>query len=414
MPVLEGKKVLLGVTGGIAAYKAAYVVRELRRLGAEIEVVMTHAAQEFVGPLTFETLSGRPVLTDLFEKGKMVGVRHVDVAVSADLVLVCPATANILGKVARGIGDDLLSTMIMVAGPHKTLFCPAMNSSMWANPAVQENVSRLKEMGFHFVGPDYGELASEVEGVGIGRLADPQRIVSRAKIALLHSDVLAGTHLVISAGPTEEPIDPVRFITNASSGKMGYALAEAALTMNASVVLVSGPTNLTPPDGVEFVRVRTALEMHDAVVQAAKGAHGVIMAAAVADYRPAEVSPQKIKKNGDKLRLELVKNPDILAELGEKKENLCLVGFAVETENAIANAAEKMRRKNLDMIVVNDPTQEGAGFYTDTNIVTILTRDGQEIALPRMSKFEVALHIMDEVAVLLGRKPPRFRQAIEV
>ncbi len=414
MPVLEGKKALVGITGGIAAYKAVQVVRELRRLGARVQVVMTRAAQEFVSPLTFETLSGQPVLTDLFGKETGVGVRHVEIPAAADLFLVCPATANFLGKVAHGIADDLLTTMALVAGAPKTLICPAMNTAMWENPAVQENVQHLKKLGYRFIGPEFGELASGAEGEGMGRLAAVERIVSRAKIELLHTDTLAGSHFVISAGPTEEPLDPVRFLTNASSGKMGYALAEAALSMGATVTLITGPTVLLPPDGAEVIKVRTALDMHKAVLSAAKGAHCVIMAAAVADYRPAEISPQKLKKAGETLQLKLVKNPDILGELGARKENLCLVGFAVETENAVANAAEKMRGKNLDMVVVNNPMQEGAGFHTDTNIVTILTRDGDEIALPKMSKFEVALRIMDEVAVLMGRKPPRFRQTIEV
>jgi len=414
MQPFDGKRVLLGVTGGIAAYKACQLLRDIRRLGADVRVVMTAAARQFVTPLTFEALSAHPVHSEMFSGESGGALRHVELAAESDLLVICPATADFLGKVAGGLADDLLSALVMVAGPEKTLFCPAMNARMWENPVVQRNVARLRELGYAFVDPEEGQLASDVEGWGVGRLADLGRILFHVKKGLVEEKTFAGKRIIVSAGPTQEPLDPVRYITNASSGKMGFALAEAGMLLGADVILVTGPVDLTPPDGATVERVRTAREMLQAIQKWYDRSDAVIMAAAVADFYPETYQKEKIKKGPDSLTLRLKKNPDILRELAKKKGNRVLVGFAVETENEIANASQKMTEKDLDMIVVNNPRIEGAGFFTDTNVVTILTRDGQEIALPRMSKFEVAWHIYDHLAVQMGLKPAPFRDVIEV
>ena len=412
MSVLQGKKLLLGITGGIAVYKVCEVVRNLSQLGAEIQVAMTQSAQKFVTSLTFETLSGQPVMTNLFPENEMVTTRHIEVPRNAHRVLVCPATANFLGKAANGIADDLLSVMVMVAGAKKTVYCPAMNSDMWANPAVQNNIAILKKQGASFIDPEYGQLACGTEG--IGRLSAIERIISRMKIELLRTNDFAGKHILVTTGPTEEAIDPVRFITNASSGKMGFALAEAALSRGAKVTLVTGPTKLIPPDDAILVKVRSAAEMGKAVLDVFPVTDVVIMAAAVSDYRPMAYSAAKIKKGSDRITLELQKTNDILAKLGKQKKNQLLVGFAVETENIIANASHKLREKNLDLIVANNPLVEGAGFQTDTNVVIFINREGEEKHLSLMSKFEVSLNILEEIAILLGIKPSPFKTTIHV
>ncbi len=402
MRLFEGKKVLFGVTGGIAAYKACELVRELKKQGADVQVAMTRAAQKFVSPLTFETLSDREVLTEMFPAGKQVGTRHIDIPRDVDRVFICPATANIIAKVANGIADDLLSTMVTVSGAEKTVFCPAMNTDMYTNPIFQANLSRLEKLGYRFVPPDSGELACHTEGMG--RLAAKERIVDAFKKELLGTQELAGHKILVSAGPTEEPIDPVRFITNASSGKMGYAVAEAFALRGADVTLVSGPTQLRPFSGVTSVFVRTAREMREAILKIFSSVQGVVMSAAVADYRPKTVAAQKIKKNGDTLLLELEKNPDILKELGQKKQDQILIGFAVETTREMEYGRKKLREKNLDLIVVNNPTKEGAAFGSDTNIVSFVFNEREPEHLPKMTKFEVARRIVQEYKKIFDRK----------
>lgn len=412
MGILQDKKVIIGVCGGIAAYKTCEVIRMLDDLGAETQVVMTENAARFVGPLTFETLTRQPVLRKMFEEEK-VGTRHIDLPRKTDKLLICPATANIIGKIANGIADDLLSTISLVAGAEKTIICPAMNSDMWAHPSVVRNVKTLVDSGYTFVDPEYGLLACLTDGVG--KLADVEQIVTRVKIELLRTNELAGRNLLITAGPTEEPLDPVRFLTNSSSGKMGFALAEAALSRGAAVTLIAGPTQLEPPPGAEFIGVRTSSEMLRAAEKAFQSADALIMAAAVSDYRPVEPSKAKIKKDDDSLPLTFEKTEDILASLsGKKKKKQILVGFAIETENLVQNAVKKLREKDLDLIVANNPGVEGAGFDTDTNVVTIIDREEQETDIPKASKFEIAMHILDEMAVCFGIRPPRFKTSIQV
>ena len=388
------RNIIVGITGGIAAYKAAELVRALKKRGAEVTVVMTEAATRFIAPLTMETLSGRAVPVQLFPPNKKVGVRHISLAEWAHLIVVAPTTANFLGKVASGIADDLLSAVLMAAqGPE--LFAPAMNDRMWANPMVQENVHKLRHAGTHFVGPEKGMLASGKRG--LGRLAGIERIVEAIEGILDRSEALCGRRILVTASRTEEDVDPVRFLTNRSTGKMGYALAEVARRRGAEVVLISGPTHLSPPVGVTLVRVRTAAEMRDAAVERFDRCDALVMAAAVADFRPKTFSEQKIKKGREAWVLELERTTDILAELASRKENKVVVGFAVETQNPIEHAREKLRKKGLDFIVLNNPLVEGAAFGTDTNVVTILDREGNVEELPKMSKREVAEKVMERV-----------------
>ncbi len=396
--MLQGKCVILGVTGGIAAYKAAELLRLLIKAGAEVHVVMTRSAQEFVAPLTFQTLSGNPVHTGLFNLIQEQEIGHISLADRADLVLIAPATANLVGKVANGIADDLLTTTIL-ATRSKVLFAPAMNSNMWENPIYRENQAKLEELGYYFIQPAYGELACGWQGQG--KLPDPQDIFNSAH-ALLGNKDLAGKTVLVTAGPTREEIDPVRFLSNYSSGKMGYAIACAARNRGARVVLVSGPVNLCEPSGVETIQVVSALEMYEAVMKQADHADLIIKAAAVADFRPVVRGEQKTKKgNSATMTVELQRNPDILAELGQKKGSRVLVGFAAETEELLKHARLKLESKNLDMIVANDVTQEGAGFDGDTNIVRFLTADGKVEELAQMSKEEVAERLLDRVLSLL-------------
>ncbi|RKY64266.1 MAG: bifunctional phosphopantothenoylcysteine decarboxylase/phosphopantothenate--cysteine ligase CoaBC [Candidatus Latescibacterota bacterium] len=392
----EGRKVLVGVTGGIAAYKAAELIRAIRRRGADVKVVMTEAATKFVSPLTFETLSGNEVSWKLFPERKW-DVGHVRLAEWAEVLVVAPATANFLGKAAGGVADDLLTTVVLAARC-PVVVAPAMDAFMWANPVVQENVRKLKDLGYKFVGPEEGELASGLTGKG--RLADLGRILDAIGEALEDVRLLAGRKVLVTAGRTEEDIDPVRFITNRSTGKMGYALAEAARTMGAEVVLVSGPTDLEVPWGVRVVRVRSAEEMRDAVLEHFGWCDVLAMAAAVADFRPAKVSPKKIKKE-EGLVLKFERTPDILAEVAKEKGERFIVGFAVETEDEVEGGKRKLREKNLDLIVVNNPTVEGAGFGWDTNVATLIDRNGRVEELPRMSKRELARRIWRKVAELL-------------
>ena len=399
--MLKDKTIILGVTGGIAVYKAVELLRLYVKAGAVVHVVMTRSAQEFVTPLTFQTLSGNPVHTELFSLYQEREIGHISLADRADLFVVAPATANVVGKVAGGIADDLLTTTIM-ATKAPVLFVPAMNVNMWENPIYRQNEAKLNALGYHFMEPASGFLACGWEGKG--KLPDPAAILAETERLLSPRDFVGETVLV-TAGPTREELDPVRYISNYSSGKMGYAIARAACNRGARVILVSGPTCLTAPCGVETVEVVSACEMRDAVMARAAAATVIIKAAAVADYRPVDPSAQKIKKGqSEEMTLRLEKNPDILAELGRTKGDRFLVGFAAETADLLANARTKLQEKNLDLIVANDVTQTGAGFDVDTNIVRLLFRDGSLEELPQMSKDEVAQRLLDRIAAKRGRR----------
>ena len=398
--MLQGKCVVLGVTGGIAAYKAAELLRLLVKAGAEAHVIMTRNAQEFIAPLTFQTLSGQQVHTELFNLIQEQQIGHISLADRADLVLIAPATANLVGKVANGIADDLLTTTIM-ATRAKVLFAPAMNSNMWQNPLYRQNQTKLESLGYHFIEPTVGDLACGWQGPG--KLPDPQDIFNAAQLLLGRHD-LAGKTVMVTAGPTREELDPVRFLSNYSSGKMGYAIADIANKRGARVILVSGPVNLSAPKGVEVVQVVSAQDMYQAVMARAEQADLIIKAAAVADFRPVMRCEQKKKKSAaETMIVELQRNPDILTELGRQKGQRILIGFAAETENLLKHAREKLTGKNLDMIVANDVTQEGAGFDGDTNIVRFLTADGKVEELPKMSKLEVAESLLDRAVTLMSR-----------
>jgi len=391
--MLHGKRLVLGVTGGIASYKAVELCRLLVRAGAMVRVVMTAAACRFVTPLTFQTVSGHRVYQDLFAADDCYSVTHVGLAQEVDLQVIAPTTANCLGKIASGIADDLLTTTVLAARS-PILLAPAMNEAMWGNPLVQANVAALAGRGFFFVGPAEGELACG--DVGCGRMAPTEEIFAVVRDLLLVSQKWRGKRFLITAGPTREALDPVRFLSNHSSGKMGYALARAAAEQGADVTLVTGPVSLPPPAGVQVVRVTTAQEMLEAVLDRFEGIDVVVKAAAVADYRPAAASSQKIKKGGE-LSISLVKNPDILAELGRRKKKQLLVGFAAETENVRQNAQSKLAAKSLDLIVANDLTREGAGFDVDTNVVRLIFRDGTEKELPLLPKADVSRIILEEL-----------------
>jgi len=393
-------RIALGVTGGVAAYKAAELVRRLQQEKLDVQVVMTRAAQEFVTPLTFAALTGQKVITDLFSAVGAApanvesAIEHIAVAQRIDLLLVAPATADILGKFAHGIAEDFLSTLYL-ATKAPVVVAPAMNVNMWDHPATQENLKLLRARGVHVVDPDEGYLACGMTGAG--RLAATETIAKKVCEVLGLRRDFAGQTVLVSAGPTCEDIDPVRFLTNRSSGKMGYALAEAAHRRGAHVVLVSGPSELQIPEGVDWIPVRATEQMHRTVLERAREANVAIMAAAVSDYRPASAQDTKIKRGEGRFMLELEPTPDILAELGREKGNRVLVGFAAETDRVAENARGKLSRKGADMIVANDVTQEGAGFDTDTNIVTLYLRDGREIPQPKMSKLDVANRILDQV-----------------
>ena len=392
---LAGRELLLGVTGSIAAYKAVYLLRELTRLGAGVTVCLTAHGREFVGPLTFRTLSGRPVLTDLFDPQSPDAVEHVALAERAHAVLVAPATANLLAKAAHGIADDFLTTLLLAArGP--LVMAPAMDGGMWEHPAVRANVATLRGRGVTVLEPDAGALASGLAGKG--RFPEVDAIVEALLRALAPRD-LAGDRVLVTAGPTREPLDPVRYISNRSSGKMGYGLAAAALRRSAGVTLISGPTALTPPPGAVFVPVQTAEEMREAVLQHLPSATVVIKAAAVADYRAKQTAPAKIKGKRD-LTLELTPNPDILAEVAARRTGAFVVGFAAETHDVAAHARAKLEGKGIDLLVANDVSQQGIGFDAEDNEVLLLDRWGGTRALPRMPKAEVADAILSHILAL--------------
>jgi len=391
--MLKKKKILLCATGGIAVYKSAELLRELFKRGADIRVAMTKNACKFVAPLTFETLSGHPVSTDLFALTEQAEIPHIALASWPDLIVVVPATANIIGKAAAGIADDLVSTIIL-ATKKPVLFCPAMNVNMYENAAVQKNLAGLASMGYLVMAPGYGQLACRTEGKG--RLPEPIDIAEEIEYLLAGKD-LRDEHILVTAGPTQEPLDPVRFISNYSSGKMGYALAMAARRRGAMVTLISGPVALALPPGVQFIPVKTALQMREAVLKNLKGATVVIKAAAVADYRPAVCEKSKIKKSDGEMMLPLERNPDIISEIARKKGKRTIVGFSMESDHLIEYARKKLFDKGMDLIVANDITEAGAGFGGDTNIVRILDRDGGIEELPLLSKLEVADVILDRV-----------------
>ena len=392
-------RITLGVTGGVAAYKAAELVRRLQQEGFSVEVVMTRAACEFITPLTFAALTGKKVITGLFaesggEANLESAIEHIAVAQRTDLLLVAPATADIIAKFSRGISDDFLSTLYL-ATTAPVVVAPAMNVNMWNHPATQENLERLRGRGVHVVNPDEGYLACGMTGAG--RLAGQEAIVAAVHEVLQVRRDLEGQTILLTAGPTQEDLDPVRFLTNRSSGRMGYAVAEAAAQRGAKVILISGPTALETPAGVTRVDVRTAAQMLRAVEDHFAQATTAVFAAAVADYRPADVAAQKIKKTAGEMTLRLEQNPDILSTVARKKENRLIVGFAAETGKVAENARKKLAEKNADLIVANDVTAEGAGFDVDTNIVTLFARDGRDLPLPKMTKREVAHRILDEV-----------------
>ena len=391
--VLKGKNIILGVCGGIAAYKSVELLRLLAKEEACIRVVMTKAATAFVGPITFQALSRGPVLTDLFHRNGASEIEHIGWAEDADAVVIAPATANIIGKIAHGIADDPLTTLLL-AVQVPVLIAPSMNVRMYQNPITQDNLRRLKAFGFHLLQPETGPMACGDSGMG--RLPEPQTIVE-SLMRLVSSADLEGQSVLITAGPTQEPMDPVRFLSNPSSGKMGYALARAARRRGAKVLLISGPTCLDSPSDVDVIRIGTAEEMERAVLQHLDSADIIIKAAAVADYRPVAMSNQKMKKGNDNLFIELRRTPDILKEIGQVKGERILVGFAAETERVVENAESKLKDKNLDFIVANDVGIPDAGFGTDTNRVTLIFRDGRRESLPLMTKDALADLILDRV-----------------
>ena len=398
--MMKGKKILLAVTGGIAAYKCAELIRLFIKNDAQVKVLMTKNAQEFITPLTLQTLSSHPVYRETFSLIKDFDIAHIALAQEADILVIAPATANIIGKIAAGLADDLLTTVVM-ATKAPVLICPSMNTNMYENVIVRENIQKLTSRGYHMMEADSGELACKSEGVG--RLPELSDIVEEVKSILTEKD-LVGETVLVTAGPTREPLDPVRFITNYSSGKMGYALASRARRRGASVILISGPTVLSVPRGVTYVPVSTAVEMRHAVMKNLKQSTIIIKSAAVADYRPSVCADAKIKKKDGPWTLYLERNPDIIAEIGKKKKERILIGFAMESEDLIKNAKAKMLAKNMDLIVANDVKQKDAGFQSDTNIVKILDRDGGIEELPVMDKMDVADRILDRAKMIITRR----------
>ncbi len=404
--MLRGKHIVLGVTGGIAAYKSAWLVRELIKAGADVQTVMTQNATQFVTPLTLSTLSKREAIVGMFpaspDQTTDKWTKHIDLALWADIMFIAPATANTIAKIAHGIADDFLTTLVLaLRGP--LALAPAMDVDMYANETTQRNIDSLRQSGCHILNPEEGELASGLSGPG--RLPEIDRLVKFVDGVLekVHQD-LKGRKVLVTAGPTHEPIDPVRFIGNRSSGKMGFALAGAASQRGAEVTLVSGPVGLNTPRNTRRVNVETAEQMKAAVEKEFPGSDLVVMSAAVADFSPVHVATAKIKREtstGDGMHLELKKNPDILRGLGEKKTGQVLVGFALETSDGVANAKKKLSSKNLDLVVLNTAGEEGAGFGTDTNIVTVIAPDGTIETLPKMSKYDVAHEILNRAVPLL-------------
>jgi phosphopantothenoylcysteine decarboxylase/phosphopantothenate--cysteine ligase len=401
MGALRNKSILVGVTGSIAAYKAAEIVRLLRKKEAIVYPIMTKAATHFLPPLTLQNLASQKVTLKLFSRD-IKKAEHLSLAELADACLIAPATANIIGKIANGIADDILTTIVL-ATKAPVLLAPAMNNMMYENPILQRNIGSLKAIGFKFIGPARGDLADGK--IGLGRMTEPQEIVECLERVMQSRDDFLGKAFVVTAGPTREPLDRVRFFSNYSSGKMGYALAEEGASRGARIVLISGPTSLDPPSGVEFHWVESAREMRKMVKEKMGKADGMVMSAAVSDYAPAEKKNGKIKKTTQKkFILELVQNPDILKELGQRKENKILVGFCVETKDLEKEALRKLKEKSLDLIVANNITEEGAGFEGDTNIVTLINNKGKVEHLSRRSKREVARVIWDKIKEMIENR----------
>ncbi len=392
--MLRGKNIVVGVAGGIAAYKIVDLISQLKKQGANIYVIMTQSAANFVTPLTFREISGQPVVVDMWAETTNWNVEHIALASRADLFLLAPATGNMIGKIANGIADDMLTTTVM-ATTAPVLFVPAMNTNMYLNPIVQRNISSLTELGYHFMIPESGMLACGVEG--IGRLPDTKTILEKVHQLIVVQNDFRGKKILITAGGTKEAIDPVRYIGNRSSGKMGYALASAAAARGATVTLISGPTNLKAACGIKVEYVESASDMRAAVLAHYNESHIVIKAAAVADYRPQSTAEHKIKKTGDTLQLVLERNPDILLELGQLKKQQMLIGFAAETQQLVLHAQEKLAKKNLDMIIANDVSVPGVGFNADHNIAKVLYRDGRIEELSKMSKEHMANIILDKI-----------------
>ncbi|CEP47051.1 bifunctional phosphopantothenoylcysteine decarboxylase/phosphopantothenate--cysteine ligase CoaBC [Paraclostridium sordellii] len=398
--MLKDKTVVLGVSGGIAVYKACDLVSKLKKAGINVHVIMTQSATEFVAPLTFQTLSQNYVVEDMFESPKTWDVEHISLAKKADLFVLAPATANVIGKVANGISDDMLTTTVM-ATKAKVLVAPAMNTNMYENPIVQRNIQTLKDLNYEFVEPESGRLACG--DVGSGKLASVDTIFEKIISLLNVEQDLKGTSIIVTAGPTVESIDPVRYITNRSTGKMGYSIAKKAIERGADVTLISGPTNILPPQNLKkFIKTESAEDMYNAVLENIKDNQVVIKSAAVADYKPKGYSDKKIKKSDDDLSIKLDRTKDIALEIGKIKEDKILVGFAAETNDLLENAKGKIKKKNLDFIVANDLTQEGAGFGVDTNIVKVIDKDGIISEYPKMKKEEVADVILDKIKTLLN------------
>ena len=396
------KTVVLGVSGGIAAYKACDVVSRLRKENIQVNVIMTKHATEFVSALTFQSISQNPVAVEMFEPVTNWDIEHISLAKKADIFLIAPATANVIGKIANGIADDMLSTTVM-ATKAPVVIAPAMNTNMYENPVTQANIQKLKDLGYIFIEPGYGRLACG--DLGPGKLAEPDLIVENIKFLLNKTDELKGKNVLVTAGPTQEAIDPVRYITNKSTGKMGYALAYQAALMGAKVTLVTGPTNIEIPFGIsEVIKIKSAGQMYEAVTSRFDEMDIVIKSAAVADYKPKNISDSKIKKSDSDLVLELDRNKDILFELGKLKTKQVLVGFAAETDDLIANAQKKLAKKNLDFIVANDLKQEGAGFAGDTNIVKLLFANGNIEELPIMTKNQLSKEIYDKIIYIMHNK----------
>ena len=398
---LEGKTVLLGVTGSIAAYKIAYLASALKKRHADVHVLMTQNATNFINPITFETLTGNKCLVDTFDRNFQFQVEHVSIAKKADVVMIAPATANVIGKLAHGIADDMLTTTIM-ACKCKKFISPAMNTNMFENPVVQDNLKILEHYGYEVIAPASGYLACG--DTGAGKMPEPETLLAYIERETACEKDLKGKKILVTAGPTQEAIDPVRYITNHSSGKMGYAIAKAAMLRGADVTLVSGRTAIEPPMFVKLMPVVTAKDMYEAVTSVSDEQDIIIKAAAVADYRPARVSDEKVKKSDGQMSIELERTDDILKYLGEhKKENQFLCGFSMETQNVIGNSRAKLTKKNLDMVAANNVKVEGAGFQGDTNVLTLITQE-EEVSLPLMSKEDAALKILDKILLLISEK----------
>lgn len=398
--MLKDKTVVIGVCGGIAVYKACDLVSKLKKTGVNVHVIMTKSATEFVAPLTFQTLSQNYVVDDMFESPKTWDVEHISLAKKADLFVLAPATANVIGKVANGIADDMLTTTVM-ATKAKVLVAPAMNTNMYENPVVQRNIQTLKDLNYEFVEPESGRLACG--DIGSGKLASVEKIFDSIINLLQEKNDLKGTSIIVTAGPTVENIDPVRYITNRSTGKMGYSIAKKAIERGADVTLISGPTSIIPPKNLKkFIQTESAEDMYNAVLDNIDENQVIIKSAAVADYKPKDYSNKKIKKSDNDLSIELDRTKDIAFEIGKIKSDKILVGFAAETNDLLENASKKIKKKNLDFIVANDLTEAGAGFGVDTNIVKIIDKEGTIDKYPKMKKEEVADVILDKVKTLLS------------